>query len=363
MSTIRELFGLEQVVPFIEGTGPIMGMEIEAEHLGHGIDWYRRRALAQGWGIDTDGSLRGQNTDRRAGVDEMDGNAFEFISKPMPASALAASLDGLYRECAITERSFESDRTSIHVHVNVQDKTTEYLRGLVYLYAAMERCLFNFVGADRDKNIYCVPLHSTVYLRTLNYWEKQKNPAYIAKTWQKYTALNLVPMLTYGTVEFRHMHGTADLYKLRQWLLILTNLFNVADKPFEELREQLFALNTTCAYEDLFNQVFGGIVPYTDEYSELLEEGILTAKMSELQPSTPAVARPTATLWATPPEMDEAPDRDEDDEEELLAEAAEQRRRNDARTQMVRLRRAAQELRGEFVTTNIVSGAVTTNRW
>ena len=307
MTTVAELYGHEAVEayspPSVAATGSnpglLMGMEIEAEHMPHADRWYRDRIDTLGWNVTTDGSLRGQNNERRAGIGFEPGNAYEFVSRPMRQADLIWSVRAFMQATGITQDAFSSDRTSIHVHVNCQDKDFGFIRSLVYLYAVMEQCIFQFIGHDRANNIYCVPLSSTNLLNRINGF--LRSPDNLAGSWIKYTSLNFCPLSEYGTVEFRHMHGTTDVEKLTKWMNIIGRLFRKAEMPFKDLREEIFSLNTTSAYERLFRDIFADDVPYDQAYVALLEEGVLAAKLTEAKVVAPVrettVAAAPGGLW------------------------------------------------------------------
>ena len=116
-----------------------------------------------------------------------------------------------------------TDRTSTHVHVNVQHYTPEQVKTLLYLYSIFEPLAFNFVGEARKKNIHCVPLEYTTMHSLF-----KRGIDYIAVRWHKYSALNLKPISSLGTVEFRHLEGTDDPVRFEAWLKFLRTLWEIS---------------------------------------------------------------------------------------------------------------------------------------
>jgi Putative amidoligase enzyme len=116
-----------------------------------------------------------------------------------------------------------SSRTSIHVHVNCSAYDEEAVRRIIWLYALFEEAFFLMVERDRRDNIHCVPLTET----HLPAMYRDTMPRLVDR-WSKYTALNIKPLSSYGTLEFRHMHGHDDPILLQEWLGSINNLFNVA---------------------------------------------------------------------------------------------------------------------------------------
>lgn len=277
MSTILEIlvkagYKIKPVVPYVNNKAAqqvvadpklVMGMELEIEHADEG--W-----RVAGMDVTTDGSLRG--------------GGLEFITKPMTGSVLHYVLETFFNKAMPKEHCY-SDRTSIHVHANVQDLTTEQLTSVLLLYQVFENQLFRFAGQDRDKNIFCVPWSQTAY--TYNIGQRiVHGTVAVASRWAKYTALNLAPICAQGTIEFRHMPGTANLKHIDDWCNLIGCLFACARKEsLSDLEKELCALNTNSQYHGFVDKVFG-------QWAQLLkfpgfeidlEDGVLNAKYMLLE--------------------------------------------------------------------------------
>lgn len=287
MDTIAQVFGLKSVTPFASSQVPInipnpglfIGLELEIECLYDGYDYYLQTA-GKPWNVVEDGSLRPA------------GRAWEFVSKPMPIAYAASELSALLTRLKVREDENYSDRTSVHVHANVQDYTQEQLATLCLVYNCLEDVLFRYVnhhmvdtdkfpyGMCRDTNIYCVPW-SQCRMNSRLIEKLIFTPGEVPRNWQKYSALNLIPVQTQGTVEWRHMHGTCNIEKLNTWLAIISSIMLYAKRtPFEEVVQQLKVLNDVSAYQQFFQNVLSGQLPYSDDYRELLAEGCINAKYS-----------------------------------------------------------------------------------
>lgn len=203
----------------------LYGIELEIEN------WpVPTRALeATGFNFTEDGSLRN--------------NGYEAVSHPNSKAGILSTTAALWKKYSITERNF-SDRTSIHVHANVLNYTLENVKSLAIVYATIEDLIFSFVGEDRRKNIFCVPwTEAGLRIGTIN------NILEYTRTWQKYTALNLLTMRTQGTVEWRHMEGHCDITRLENWLTIIDEVMNYSRNVNpDELRKIIGGLNTTSEY-------------------------------------------------------------------------------------------------------------------
>jgi hypothetical protein len=270
MSTVLKNFGMRDVattssvkiLPTKKDNLPkclypenIAGIELEIEcSSGFGHSKYFSRV--------TDGSLRNE------------GN--EFISLPLRVDTLLEQLQEFFqinRDMFVPE--CYSDRTSTHVHMNVQHFTKENVKTLLLYYALVEPLLFDFVGNYRQENIYCVPLNETLLLQDMS---KTVSNLFggSGRGWQKYTALNLLPITKYGTVEFRHMHGTNDFDKLWTWINSLSNLISVSyNTPLEKCIE--FIQKVEDSPYPLFNTLLP-LFSYTDKNKELFNNSILYSK-------------------------------------------------------------------------------------
>jgi hypothetical protein len=204
----------------------VYGIEVEAERLGVADS----RGLTEGlpfaspqlqrlvdtlvWKATQDGSLR------HRGV--------EFISVPMQKEHALHALSDLY-SCMNDGLFAPSVRTGIHVHANVSQMENYELLQVMRAYAAAEPLLMQYVGVEREQNIYCVPLYrasnerqrwlefaSLLRLPTLR--NKISSAARLLDACCKYSALNISPISRLGTVEFRHAPTFARFSDMRGWL-------------------------------------------------------------------------------------------------------------------------------------------------
>lgn len=231
MSTVRQLYRMDAVKIFdpskvykgreaIEACKSELGIGIEVEVENHHV---KANPNDYVWHGTADGSLRN--------------GGLEYVSKPIPASWGSIAIQELLGQCLDENECCFSPRTSIHVHINMQDVETEVVEDIILLYSVFEKLFFRFTGRGRVKNIYCVPLTDTNCLNSL--LNVGFNNA--RGSWSKYSALNLLPIAEYGTIEFRHMHGTFDAKKVSIWIRLLTTLceYVIAQKGCREEIQQM----------------------------------------------------------------------------------------------------------------------------
>ncbi len=248
MTTIQEKFKIATVQvftpkglddhPFPIKSSQIVGIEVEVENVLHDLN------IPKGspWVHTTDNSLRNSGA--------------EFVSKPILASVAPAAISQLLTKILVQDCHF-SPRTSVHVHLNAQDMELHQVVDLVLIYAIFEKLLYRFAGRGRVRNIFCVPITETSLCGNL-----------LDNTfrWEKYTGLNLNPLhqpsaetrTAYGTIEFRHMHGTFSVDKLCIWIDLITSLKDfIMKSSTKEIRTMIVNMDDSFDFEALAREVFG----------------------------------------------------------------------------------------------------------
>jgi hypothetical protein len=162
-------------------------------------------------------------------------NGREFITVPSSYKNSIILFNRLHENLKLGPNPYSS-RTSTHVHLNILPLELEQLKHLVLLYAFLEPVFFAYAGEKRKQNIHCVPLNYTMLPK---YYNIDVN--LLVSQWTKYSAFNLCPVKTQGTVEFRHLGGTGDVSYYTGWLTLIRDLYNfVVVNSNDWLEEQLF---------------------------------------------------------------------------------------------------------------------------
>lgn len=230
----------------------LVGIEVEVENV-HRIDPNVLLAL---WSMKDDGSLRNRGR--------------EFVTPgAIPMSIAEGAFKLLFG--GLNKTIDFSRRTSIHVHLDARQLQYQQLLGLLFTYSAVENLLFKFVGNNRRNSIFCVPLIETGLMEQIGY-----NPASfilgIENNWRKYTALNLLPISTFGSIEFRHMPGTNNIEHLMHWLDLIACLKVFAYKhTSENIVDSITRLNSNSRYQQFVESIFGDRCLYLD-MSNLLSD-------------------------------------------------------------------------------------------
>lgn len=216
------------------------------------------------WSYRADGSLRN--------------NGIEWVSVPLKGPEIVAGLIDFFER--IPERYHFSPRTSIHFHFDVRDKTLDQLKSIVLTYLAVEPLLYKFVGGDRDKNVFCVPLWETYLVNGLGQFiEKHILKTSMQET--RYAGLNLDAVRKFGTIEFRQLGGTDDLNKIITWINLLMKVYTYG-LVHPNVLKTIVELNTNSFYISFLNDVFGQLVHVLgiSDLKQDLEKGVKAVKQS-----------------------------------------------------------------------------------
>lgn len=267
---LAKLAGQQTKLPN-DDPGCFIGIEVEVENT-QALDGL------QMWTVTKDNSLRN--------------NGYEFVSKPIRGRLVELALVEL--EAHLKKRTPKhtfSDRTSVHIHVNVRHLEMEQLASLILLYTALEPLFFKYTekipNANRRENNYCVPIEDSKsfirYMAGVGNYYKHKNPEYLKNSiegWKKYTALNLLPIINQGTIEFRHMGGNIDVPYIMTWINMILSLRKYCrETSTDVIKSELFSLNTNSQYSYFINKVLGTDpgIPF-DELMNLLEDSVASTK-------------------------------------------------------------------------------------
>ena len=242
----------------------IFGVELEMENIKSDP---KPNKFNNYWTPTTDNSLRN--------------NGVEFVSLPLKAFQIEKALTQLQTNNPNYKPEF-TERTSTHVHMNVRDLTLDQIMALVLVYTSVEKLLFKWVGHNRQDNIFCCPLWKTNYFKY--FATITQNPLKIPSTWQKYTALNLIPIYNKGTVEFRHLYGTWDKEVIIPWINLLSRMkIYVKKHSLNSIYEKICNLNTDSFYTEYVNEIFGNqaysLLKDVENLQDFLEDSITYCKL------------------------------------------------------------------------------------
>lgn len=232
-------------------TEGLLGVEIEVEGNNLPVEGNRY------WRAEQDGSLR---------------NGMEYVMvEPMDLKKLSPALKTLQTlfNKAKSKLAF-SFRTSVHMHVNVQDLTPSQIYAMIYTYSLLEGPLMTFCGEDRKCNRFCLRFEDAeamAYEIGAMFYEGDNGVKRRPNDRMRYAALNIEALSKYGSLEFRAMEGSMDIPRLVTWGAILNNI-----------REYAIRADTPTQVFDNFNASGGPIEFLTSVVGKEIANTLTTAE-------------------------------------------------------------------------------------
>jgi hypothetical protein len=208
-------------VAFALGNKPTkgeVGLEIEVEGTGllHEEEGEPLSGLPQ-WIFCVDHSLRGEE------------NAEYVLRKPLDFKDIPEALNKLYSKLADNGATFDdSNRTSVHVHLNCQDFHFNRLASLMALWYVLEEPLTEFCGEHRVGNLFCFRAVDTPAVVTNMRNFIRADGQFKINDIFHYAGLNPHALLKYGSLEFRTMRGCHSAEEVMSFVRILERLYRLS---------------------------------------------------------------------------------------------------------------------------------------
>jgi len=174
-----------------------IGIEIENESLAITMHTLSEHLYAQPpycWLAESDGSLRGGGL----------GWEIKTTSGGLPFDTVIQSLNVLY-PCLVNSTGVW--RAAVHVHVDCMDLTALQRAYVLCLAYAYDDSIFTLTGRDRIESNFCVPMAHKRW-HVLNTIEVLSTRG-VLEGYGKYTSVNANSLMSFGTIEFRHMRTPA----------------------------------------------------------------------------------------------------------------------------------------------------------
>lgn len=190
-------------------------LEIEGRNLPYVIP-YTTPVTEIYWTAEKDGSLRGEES-------------YEYITNgPINIDEVPGMLDTLWNSFDSNKSKLSlSNRCSTHVHLNMSMFTPKPITSLIALYGIVEEVATNWCGDGRVSNPFCLRMKDSQ--ATLELWQNLLEGGDIANyggerdrdhQW-KYGGLNILPLFTKGSVEFRPLRGAENKKMVIDWVNFL----------------------------------------------------------------------------------------------------------------------------------------------
>lgn len=208
-----------------------IGIEVEVENIKDSNHKWKL------WNSSQDSSLK---------IDGM-----EFVSLPISGQQVDYALYELELHFSKQKKSLIwSHRTSIHIHQNMSTLSCEQLLAYIMAYGLFEDLFFSLCAPLREGNPYC---YRATEIDTDRFMK--------VHTGSKYCALNLAPLQTFCTIEWRHMHGNQDFRLIRRWIQLIMKMHHWANNlSTPHAREYMRATIQKETFTGLAKSIFGASV-------------------------------------------------------------------------------------------------------
>ena len=241
-----------------------IGLELEFEG-----NKFKREELPAAWSYHKDGSLRGED------------NAEYVLKKPILFRDVAGAVGAIFDDMAKYGTVLtESNRTSVHVHLNCQTFYLNRLTSFIAIYTILEELLTEWCGDHRVGNLFC--MRGIDAPGTLTYLQRfvERDGNYNLPDNLHYAAMNPQALFKFGSLEFRTLRGANDPKLVLDWVGILERLYTLSDS-FPDPREicsRLSAVGPLSFFDELLGEyapiVRAGVSMDDDEVRECVYRGV-----------------------------------------------------------------------------------------
>jgi hypothetical protein len=212
-----------------------LGIEIEVE--GH-----KKLPVALDntyWKVLNDGSLRGEAKEYVFSAPEERETGYELIN------SLYLLLEG---------KMLDSMRAGVHVHVNCQALTVRQLFTVMAAYYCLENLLTEDAGEERQGNLFCLRLSDADYVNTglMSCLAQRDFTSDGGIFWNenlRYSAMNLVSLSKFGSLEFRALRTPLQASKVIEWADTFLTLKDNAVKEFSSPLDLLSSMSANGGVE------------------------------------------------------------------------------------------------------------------
>jgi hypothetical protein len=257
----------------VNPTNGEIGIEIEVEGTYFRKPTNSDKPLPKGWMYTKDGSLRG--------ID----NAEYILHRPIKFSEVEDHVDRLF-EMFAEDKSIldESNRTSIHVHLNAQSFHMNRLCAFFALYFVVEELLTEWCGEHRVGNLFCLRGKDAPYLVKQIKNFIQSDGKWSFSDGVHYAGCNAQALQKFGSIEIRSLRGVTNPKMIIQWVRVLERIWRLSGE-FQDPRNICDEFSGGGPYAflqwvlgDTLEYVKAGIEWDQQRISESLYEGIRLAQ-------------------------------------------------------------------------------------
>lgn len=229
-----------------------IGIEIEVEGVnlpktqggGNPFGAYLPTLIPKGWSYHHDGSLRGQE------------NAEYVLSEPVKFNEVPGMINALWDMFSKAESKLDvSNRTSVHVHLNMQRFFLNRLAAFTGLYFSVEEVLTQWAGEHRIGNLFCLRAKDAPSIVTkLKQFIRTDGGVRFTDGFH-YSGLNAQALEKFGSMEVRSLRGCTNPQEIIDWVAVLQHIYDLSGQ-FNDPRD-IPPLFSSMGSEEYFNFVVG----------------------------------------------------------------------------------------------------------
>jgi len=236
---------------------------------------FKSSLIPKEWDYHHDGSLRGKN-----------GNAEYVLKKPCKFDELEDRLDDLWDMFEKAETQMEeSNRTSVHIHLNAQTWHLNRITSFLGIYFCLEDILTKWCGEHRVGNLFCLRgRDATGIVQHLKKFIKSDGDSNYLIDGLHYAGLNCHALVKFGSIEVRSLRGVTDKQTVLDWVSILRRLYDLSGS-FEDPRSVCSEFSGSGAFDfletllgDNTNTVLNGCGMDNQEIIQSMHDGIRLAQ-------------------------------------------------------------------------------------
>jgi hypothetical protein len=248
-----------------------VGIEIEIE--GKNLPGVTMTGPPEPWMYKADHSLRGEE------------NGEYVLSRAIDLSEVPQALNKLWDCFETVKTKFDdSNRTSVHIHLNCQRWHMNRLASFAALHFILEDVLTEWCGEHRVGNLFCLRAKDAEAIIT---WLKkfiQYDGMRELPDGLHYSGFNVQSLPKFGSVEIRTLRGVSNPNVIQDWIKIYERLYNLS-KDFKdptEICDWFSAEGPTAFFERVLGPVAGlvrnGVAMTTEEIADSMYAGVRRAQ-------------------------------------------------------------------------------------
>lgn len=153
------------------------------------------------------------------------------LANPIPFDKVPAALKGLWDQIKKNKGVIvESNRTSVHVHLNVQEFFLNRLTSFLALYFIVEEILSEWCGEYRVGNLFCLRAKDASAIASYIKNFIMTDGEGPIQEFLHYAAMNANALKKFGSLEVRTLRGTSDPTVILDWVEILERLYTLSEE-------------------------------------------------------------------------------------------------------------------------------------